>query len=92
MEALILQLLSGAIGGTALGALSKKLTLGTIGDALAGTMGGVGSGHLLTALGLFATGSSVSVGLVVSSLAVGGIGGAGTLLLIHQIKKLISNH
>ena len=31
MEALIIQLISGAVGGNVIGALAKKLSLGTLG-------------------------------------------------------------
>jgi uncharacterized membrane protein YeaQ/YmgE (transglycosylase-associated protein family) len=44
---LIIQLLSGALGGNATGALMKNLSLGTLGNALAGLVGGAIGGQIL---------------------------------------------
>ncbi|SFV34708.1 hypothetical protein [Hyphomicrobium facile] len=44
---LIIQLLSGALGGNATGALLKNLSLGTLGNAIAGIVGGGIGGQIL---------------------------------------------
>jgi uncharacterized membrane protein YeaQ/YmgE (transglycosylase-associated protein family) len=44
---LIIQLLSGALGGNATGALMKNLSLGTLGNAIAGLVGGAIGGQIL---------------------------------------------
>jgi len=43
---LIIQLIAGAIGGNAVGAASKDVNLGTLGNTIAGAVGGVGGGQL----------------------------------------------
>ena len=40
LTALIIQLISGAIGGNAAGAVSKNTSLGPVGDTIAGALGG----------------------------------------------------
>jgi uncharacterized membrane protein YeaQ/YmgE (transglycosylase-associated protein family) len=47
---LIVQLIAGAVGGNAVGATMKNVDLGTLGNTIAGAIGGAGGGTLLTAL------------------------------------------
>ena len=47
---LIIQLIAGAIGGNAAGATIEKANLGTAGNTIAGALGGLGGGQLLSAL------------------------------------------
>jgi uncharacterized membrane protein YeaQ/YmgE (transglycosylase-associated protein family) len=47
---LIIQLIAGVVGGNAVGAASQDLNSGTLGNTIAGAIGGVGGGQLLTAL------------------------------------------
>jgi hypothetical protein len=46
---LIIQLIAGAIGGNAAGATIEKANLGTAGNTIAGALGGLGGGQLLSA-------------------------------------------
>ena len=43
---LIIQLVSGVVGGNVLGAAVKNLNLGPVGNTIAGLLGGVIGGHL----------------------------------------------
>ena len=45
MEQLIIQLISGAVGGNVAGAAMKEKSLGTVGNSIAGIVGGVGGGQ-----------------------------------------------
>ena len=47
---LIIQLIAGAIGGNAVGAAAKNVSLGTTGNTVAGAVGGIAGGSLLTSL------------------------------------------
>jgi uncharacterized membrane protein YeaQ/YmgE (transglycosylase-associated protein family) len=47
---LIIQLVAGAVGGNAVGAGMKNVDLGTLGNTIAGAIGGAGGGTLLTVL------------------------------------------
>ena len=91
MEALIIQLISGAVGGNVAGSIFKNLSLGTLGNSLAGILGGVGGGQLLGALGLIAGGGGLDLASIVSSVASGGIGGGVLLAIIGLVKKMMSN-
>ncbi|MGH1441012.1 MAG: hypothetical protein ACRBBR_12920 [Cellvibrionaceae bacterium] len=90
MEALIIQLISGAVGGNAAGAIFKNLSLGTLGNSLAGILGGVGGGQLLGALGLMAGGGGLDLASIISSIASGGIGGGVLLAVVGLVKKAMS--
>ena len=47
---LIIQLIAGAIGGNAVGAAAKNVSLGPTGNTVAGAVGGIAGGSLLTSL------------------------------------------
>lgn len=49
---LVTTLVSGAIGGNATGASFKNLSLGTLGNTIAGLVGGVAGGYILQGVGL----------------------------------------
>jgi uncharacterized membrane protein YeaQ/YmgE (transglycosylase-associated protein family) len=49
---LIVQLISGAVGGNIAGSYMKNLSLGTVGNSLAGILSGGIGGQLLGLLGL----------------------------------------
>jgi hypothetical protein len=47
---LLLQLIAGALGGYAAGSVSKEMNLGTIGNSVAGALGGGVGGQILFAI------------------------------------------
>ena len=47
---ILIQLISGSVGGNIAGALLKRFDRGPIGNTIAGILGGVGGGQLLTML------------------------------------------
>jgi hypothetical protein len=47
---LVIQLISGVVGGNAAGAALKDYNLGNLGNTIAGAIGGVGGGQILQAL------------------------------------------
>lgn len=81
---LIIQLVSGAVGGNVAGAAMKNLSLGTVGNSIAGIVGG---GIGAQVLGMLTSGSMDSM---ISSIAGGGIGGAVLLMIIGFIKKAMA--
>lgn len=87
---LIIQLISGAVGGNVAGALLKKFSLGTAGNSIVGILGGGIGGQILMALGLGdASGAAngLDIGSVVSSVAGGGVGGAVLMAIIGFIRQ-----
>jgi uncharacterized membrane protein YeaQ/YmgE (transglycosylase-associated protein family) len=87
---IIIQLISGAIGGNGAGALMKKLSLGTIGNSIVGILGGGLGGQLLGMLGAApAGGGGLDLGGVISSVLSGGVGGGVLMAIIGAIKKAL---
>lgn len=93
----IIQLIAGALGGNAAGA-AKQFSLGPVGNSLIGLLGGVGGGHLLSALvpalggaASAVNGAGNSGGLdlagIIGQFAGGGIGGAILTLLVGFLKQ-----
>lgn len=86
---LIIQLVSGAIGGNVAGKLLPKLNLGTLGNSIAGILGGGLGGSLLGMLGL-ATDGGMDVSGIISSLAGGGVGGGVIMAVVGVIKNAMA--
>jgi uncharacterized membrane protein YeaQ/YmgE (transglycosylase-associated protein family) len=85
MEALIIQLISGAVGGNAAGALFKNLSLGTIGNSIAGVAGGGIGGQILSAV------LPSLAGGMVGQAAGGGIGGLVLMAVVGFIKNKMAS-
>ena len=86
----IIQLVSGAVGGNVAGSLLKQYSLGTTGNSIAGILGGGIGGQLLGLLGVAAAGGGMDVAGIVGSLASGGVGGAVLMVIIGLIKKALA--
>ena len=82
----IIQLITGALGGNAAGALMKDKSLGVIGNTIAGLLGGACGGQLLNALGLLGEGGSGMLGNIAGS----GVGGAILMVVVGFIKKAMA--
>lgn len=87
VTSLLIQLVSGAVGGNAAGAALKNLSLGTVGNSIVGILGGGIGGQILGMLGLGGGGEGMDASAIVSSVAGGGVGGAVLLAIIGFIKK-----
>ncbi len=68
---------------------SKKYDLGTLGNTIAGALGGVGGGQILTALlpMLAGTAENVDIGAIVGQAVGGGVAGAIVTLVVGLIKN-----
>ena len=66
---LIIQLVSGALGGNIAGALFKNLSLGTTGNSIAGIIGGPLGAMLLSQLGLGGIVLMLLVGFIKKAMA-----------------------
>lgn len=86
--AIIIQLLSGALGGYGAGSFLKKLSLGKTWDSIIGIIGGGLGGQILGALGVAAGSGGVDIGSIIGSILGGGVGGGALLAIIGLIKKL----
>ena len=90
--ALIIQLLCGAVGGNLAGGLLKKLSLGTVGNSIAGILGGGLGGQILGLLGIGGggTGGALDLGTIIGSIVSGGLGGGLLMAIIGFIKSLMN--
>ena len=92
---LIIQLVSGAVGGNLAGTLMKKFSLGTLGNSILGIIGGALGGQLMGMLGIGgaeaaeAT-SSMDLSSILGSVAGGGVGGGVLMAIVGVIKKAMS--
>jgi uncharacterized membrane protein YeaQ/YmgE (transglycosylase-associated protein family) len=87
---LIIQLVSGAVGGNIAGSLMKNASLGTLGNSIAGIVGGGIGGQLLGLLGLAVASGGMDLSGIVGSIASGGVGGGVLLAIIGIIKKALA--
>jgi uncharacterized membrane protein YeaQ/YmgE (transglycosylase-associated protein family) len=81
MEQLLVQLVTGAVGGNAAGAVFKNLSLGVLGNSLAGLAGGGIGGQLLGAVV-----PALAGGMGGQALG-GGIGGIVVMAIVGFLKK-----
>jgi hypothetical protein len=88
---MIIQLISGAVGGNAAGSLMKNLSLGTVGNSIVGLLGGGIGGQVMGMLGMggAAASSGLDIGSILSTVAGGGIGGGVLLAIVGMIKKML---
>ena len=87
---LIIELVSGAIGGNIAGGALKNLSLGPVGNSIAGIVGGGLGGQLLSmVLPAIAggAGASLDIGAIVGQVAGGGVGGAILMIIVGLIKQ-----
>lgn len=93
---LIVQLVTGAVGGNVAGKLLKNLSLGTIGNTIAGLLGGGIGGQILGLLGLgagaadAASGGGMDMSSILGSVASGGIGGGLIMAIVGAVKNAMS--
>ena len=92
---LIIELISGAVGGNIAGSLLKNFSLGPVGNSIAGAVGGGLGGQLLAmivpALQTAAAGGGFDVGALVGQVAGGGIGGAVVMIVVGLIKQMMGS-
>lgn len=88
---LLIQLISGVVGGNVAGSQLGEKSLGTLGNSLAGLVGGGLGGQILTALlgmgAASAGGGGLDLGSIVAQLAGGGVGGAVLTAIIGMLKQ-----
>ena len=89
ITSLIIEAVSGAVGGNVAGAAMKEKSLGAIGNSIAGIVGGGLGGTLLqTVMGTAAAGGgSLDLTTILSNVAGGGVGGAVLMAIVGVIKN-----
>ena len=84
---LIIQLVSGALGGNLAGKLFQNISLGVLGNSISGILGGGLGGWLLSMLGLGEPEAGLDAASVLSSIAGGGIGGGLIMAIIGALRN-----
>jgi len=84
---LLIQLISGALGGNVAGKLLKNMSLGTLGNSIVGILGGGLGGQFLGILGLDVDAGGMDMAGILGSVAGGGVGGGVLMAIIGAIKK-----
>lgn len=84
MTDLIINLISGAVGGNLAGLAMKDKSLGTIGNTIAGLLGGAGGSQIL---GMIAP--ALLDGLA-GKIGGSGIGGAILMIIISLVKNMLA--
>jgi uncharacterized membrane protein YeaQ/YmgE (transglycosylase-associated protein family) len=89
---LIIEAVSGAVGGNIAGAAMKENSLGTLGNSIAGIVGGGLGGLLLQSVSGAAApdGGSLDMTTMLSNVAGGVVGGAILMAIIGFIKNAIA--
>ena len=88
MEALLINLIGGAVGGNLAGGLLKKLSLGTLWNSVVGIIGGGLGGQLLSAIGVLGTqGGGLDIGSIIGNVVSSGVGGGVLLAIVGFIKN-----
>ena len=92
IASLVIQLISGALGGNAAGALLKNLSLGTLWNSVAGIVGGGVGGQILSQVLHVAPAAagSLDMGSILTQVAGGGIGGGGLMAVIGLIRSMMA--
>ena len=93
VTSLIIQLISGAIGGNAAGAASKDISLGPLRNTIVGALGGGVGGQILNSvlsLGGAAAASGLDINTIVSGFLTGGVSGGLTALVIGFLKSRLA--
>lgn len=91
LVSLLISVISGAVGGNIAGAAMQDKSLGTLGNSIAGLVGGGLGAALLRALGVLAqSGGSLDVGSIIGNVASGGVGGAILLVIVSLIKEAMA--
>lgn len=91
MEQILIDLIAGAAGGNAVGKTSPKFDLGTLGNTIAGLVGGGILGQIMTMLMPAVAGAvqsgNFSIQAIIAQLVAGGAGGAILTAIVGAVKN-----
>jgi len=94
MEQVLINIITGALGGVAVGKSSPNLDLGMIGNIVAGLVGGGLLGQIITLLlpsiMTAVQSGNLTIGGIISQVIAGGAGGAILTAIIGAIKNKVA--
>lgn len=95
---LIIQLISGAVGGNVAGGLMKNASLGTALNSVVGILGGGIGAKVLGMLGMGgaaavgATAGGIDIASIIGQIAGGGVGGGVLLAVVGIVKNMLAKN
>ena len=92
ITSLIVEAVSGAVGGNVAGAAMKDKSLGTVGNSIAGIVGGGLGGTILQSVmgSAAAGGGGMDMQSILANVGGGGVGGAILMIIVGIIKAQMS--
>ena len=87
---LVIELISGAVGGNVAGSLLKNYSLGGVGNTIAGVVGGGIGGQLLGMVVPALAGGGMDITSIIGQIAGGGVGGGILLVIVGLIKQMMA--
>ncbi len=90
---LLIQLASGAAGGSVAGNLMKNVSLGSLGNIITGAVGGgLGANILNSAIGVTQATAAAGLdpGTIISQIAGGGVGGGALTILAGILRSMFA--
>lgn len=89
---LIIQLISGAVGGNVAGSAMKDYNLGPLGNSIAGIIGGGIGGQILSHFSpsMAQAATTLDWGAIIGQVASGGIGGAILMVVVGMLKGMMA--
>jgi len=91
VTSLIIDLISGAVGGNAAGAAMPDKSLGTLGNTITGLVGGGLGGQILQALLPALPGGDSDLGGILGNIAGSGIGGSLLMIAVSLLKNALAS-
>lgn len=88
---LIIQLISGAVGGNLAGSVLKNMNLGTLWNSVAGIVGGGLGGQIIgpmLGIGAKSAASGLDPMSIIMSILNGGVGGGVLLAIVGMIRQM----
>ena len=90
---LVIQLVAGAVGGNAVGAMLRQFNLGPLGNSIAGIIGGGLGGQLLNMImtggGTPSAGATLDIGSILTQIVGGGVGGGVLMMIVGLIRQAL---
>ncbi|HML29327.1 MAG TPA: hypothetical protein PKE16_10895 [Hyphomicrobium sp.] len=88
---LIIQLISGALGGNIAGSLLKNISLGTLGNSVAGIVGGGIAGQILEQVFHTAVaGGALDPVAIITQILGGGVGGGILMAIVGALRGAVA--
>lgn len=88
---LLIQLISGALGGNIAGSILKNVSLGTLGNSIAGIVGGGIGGQILEQVfNTAVSGGALDPVAIITQILGGGVGGGILMAIVGAVRNAVA--